>query len=132
LRSFLAQSLPEYMIPSAFAILEALPFTASGKVDRQALPDLAKAETAGQAEYVAPRDEIEREIAQIWSQLLGIERVGVFDEFFALGGHSLLATQAIMRIRRLHGEIPLGALLAAPTVAELAEVVRSSGAAAST
>jgi amino acid adenylation domain-containing protein len=129
LQEFLGSSLPAYMVPSAFAMLESLPFTASGKVDRRALRDLQAAQTRRQAEYVAPRDEIETEIAGIWSELLGLEQVGVFDEFFALGGHSLLATQAIMRIRRLHGDIPLGALLAAPTVADLAEVVRSATAA---
>src|ERR1700674_5607019 len=118
------------MVPSAFAMLQSLPFTASGNVDRRALRDLEASQTRRRAEYVAPRDEIESEIAEIWSELLGVERVGVFDEFFALGGHSLLATQAIMRIRRAHGDIPLGALLASPTVADLAEVVRSASAAA--
>jgi amino acid adenylation domain-containing protein len=128
LQEFLASSLPEYMIPSAFAMLSTLPFTASGKVDRRALRELATAQTRRHAGYVAPRDEVESQIAAIWSELLGVERVGVFDEFFALGGHSLLATQAIMRIRREHGNIPLGALLAAPTVADLAEVVRAAAA----
>ncbi|HEY6395814.1 MAG TPA: phosphopantetheine-binding protein, partial [Solirubrobacteraceae bacterium] len=132
LQELLGASLPSYMVPSAFAMLESLPFTASGKVDRRALRELEAAETRRQAEYVAPRDELESEIAAIWSELLGVEQVGVFDEFFALGGHSLLATQAIMRIRRMHGDIPLGALLAAPTVADLAEVVRSAGAPSAT
>lgn len=126
LQNFLAHSLPEYMVPAAFAMLPSLPFTASGKVDRRALREIATAQTRRQAEYVAPRDEVESQIAAIWSELLGVERVGVFDEFFALGGHSLLATQAIMRIRREHGNIPLGALLAAPTVADLAEVIRGA------
>jgi amino acid adenylation domain-containing protein len=126
LRSFLAESLPDYMIPTAFATLDSLPFTPSGKIDRRALSGLAAVQTRRQAEFVAPRDEFEQEIAGIWAELLGLERVGVFDDFFALGGHSLLATQAIMRIRRQHGNIPLRALLAAPTVATLAEVVRAS------
>jgi amino acid adenylation domain-containing protein len=124
LRSHLAQSLPEYMIPAAFATLPSLPFTPSGKVDRRALAVTEVAEMRREATFVAPRDEVEREIAGIWSELLRVEQVGVFDDFFALGGHSLLATQAIMRIRREHGNIPLRALLAAPTVATLAEVVR--------
>ncbi len=127
LEAFLARSLPDYMVPSAFATVEALPFTPSGKIDRQALPGLAEVQTRRSAEYVAPRDEIEEEIAAIWRELLGVERVGVNDDFFALGGHSLLATQAIMRIRRAHGDIPLRALLAAPTVGALAEVVRAAG-----
>jgi amino acid adenylation domain-containing protein len=126
LQAFLAESLPDYMIPSAFATLDSLPFTPSGKIDRRALPGLAAVQTRREAEYVAPRDAFEQEIAGIWGELLGIERVGVFDDFFALGGHSLLATQAIMRIRRQHGNIPLRALLTAPTVATLAEVVRAS------
>src|SRR5579872_1143208 len=126
LEAFLAQSLPDYMIPAAFATVTALPFTPSGKVDRKALPGLAQVQGRREAEYVAPRDEIEQQIAEIWRELLGVERVGVLDDFFALGGHSLLATQAIMRIRRVHGDIPLRALLAAPTVASLAEVVRAN------
>jgi amino acid adenylation domain-containing protein len=126
-QAFLSQSLPDYMVPSAFATLESLPFTPSGKVDRKALAGLVAAETRRDAKFVAPRDTLEEEIASIWSELLGVERVGVFDDFFALGGHSLLATQAIIRIRRSHGDIPLRALLAAPTVATLAEVVRSAG-----
>ena len=75
-------------------------------------------------EFVAPRDEVESEIAAIWSALLGVEEVGVLDDFFALGGHSLLATQAIMRIRRVYGDIPLGALFTSPTVGALADVIR--------
>jgi amino acid adenylation domain-containing protein len=129
LQAFLAQSLPDYMVPAAFVTLDSLPFTPSGKIDRRALPGLAGVQTRREAEYVAPRDAFEQEIAGIWAELLGIEKVGVFDDFFALGGHSLLATQAIMRIRRQHGNIPLRALLAAPTVATLAEVVRTSAAA---
>jgi amino acid adenylation domain-containing protein len=126
LQSFLAESLPDYMVPASFATLDALPFTPSGKIDRQALSGIAAVETRRDAAFVAPRDPLEEEIAGIWAELLGTDRVGVHDDFFALGGHSLLATQAIMRIRRLHGDIPLRALLAAPTVATLAEVVRSA------
>jgi acyl-coenzyme A synthetase/AMP-(fatty) acid ligase/aryl carrier-like protein len=118
LQAFLAESLPPYMVPSAFVMLDSLPFTASGKIDRQALSALG-ATAAPEGRYVAPRDPI-------WGELLGVERVGVHDDFFALGGHSLLATQAIMKIRKRHGDIPLRALLAAPTVAALAEAVRES------
>jgi amino acid adenylation domain-containing protein len=128
LRSFLAESLPDHMIPAAFRTVESLPLTASGKVDRRALAGLADVQARREAAYVAPRDEVEQEIADIWADLLGAERVGALDDFFALGGHSLLATQATMRIRRVYGDIPLRALLAAPTVAALAEVVRATGA----
>jgi amino acid adenylation domain-containing protein len=133
LQAFLSDTLPDYMIPGAFLLLAALPLTPSGKVDRRALPDQAAAQAHRASAFVAPRDDVEQGIAAIWAELLGVDQVGVHDDFFALGGHSLLATQAIMRIRRAHGEIPLRALLAAPTVAELAEVVRgahSAGAAA--
>lgn len=126
LQALLARSLPDYMVPSAFATLATLPFTPSGKIDRAALPGLAEVQTRRATDSVAPRDEIESEIAAIWASLLGVEEVGVFDDFFSLGGHSLMATQAIMRIRRRYGDIPLRALLAAPTVAALADVVRES------
>jgi amino acid adenylation domain-containing protein len=125
LREFLAQSLPEYMLPSRWVPVSAFPLTASGKVDRLALPDPDSVQTQRRTEFVAPRDEVETEIAAIWSALLGVEQVGVLDDFFALGGHSLLATQAIMRIRRVYGDIPLGALFASPTVGALADVIRA-------
>ncbi len=128
LRAFLGETLPDHMIPSAFRTVEALPLTASGKVDRRALAGIAEVQAKREAEYIAPRDAVERQIAEIWGELLGVERVGAHDDFFALGGHSLLATQATMRIRRVYGDIPLRALLAAPTVAALAEVVRATGA----
>jgi hypothetical protein len=121
LRRLLATTLPEHMVPSAFVALDALPYTPSGKVDRRALPET---ETGAADAYVAPRDPLEEEIAGIWATLLKLDRVGIHDDFFALGGHSLLATQAIMAIRRSHGDVPLRALLAAPTVAALAASVR--------
>ena len=126
LQAFLSETLPDYMIPATFATLDALPLTPSGKLDRRALPEIGAIGARREAQFVAPRDPVEEEIAGIWRELLGVERVGVFDDFFALGGHSLLATQAIMRIRRAHGDIPLRALLAAPTVAALAGVVRNT------
>jgi acyl-coenzyme A synthetase/AMP-(fatty) acid ligase len=122
LEALLTASLPEYMVPSAFVELEALPLSPSGKVDRRALPEPAGARR--QTDYVAPRDPLEEEIAAVWADLLDADRIGVNDDFFALGGHSLLATQAIMRIRRRYGDIPLRALLDAPTVAGLAEGIR--------
>jgi aryl carrier-like protein len=125
LRSFLADWLPEYMIPS-FVAIEALPLTPSGKVDRAALSDGTTLHSARQTEYVPPSNEVEHEIAEIWQELLGIDRVGVTDDFFALGGHSLLATQMITRIRRGHGDVPLRALFAAPTIARLAEAVANA------
>jgi hypothetical protein len=112
------------MIPSAFVRLDSLPLTASGKIDRLALPDPDTLDADREARYVAPRDDVEAEISGIWSELLGVERVGVFDDFFDLGGQSLLAAQVIMRLRRVYGEVPLQALFLAPTPAGLAEIVR--------
>jgi hypothetical protein len=113
------------MLPSRWVPIGAFPLTASGKVDRLALPDPDSVQVPRRVEFVAPRDEVETEIAAIWSALLGVEEVGVLDDFFALGGHSLLATQAIMRIRRIYGAIPLGAMFNSPTVAALADVIRA-------
>jgi amino acid adenylation domain-containing protein len=125
LRAFLAQSLPDYMLPARWVPVSAFPLTPSGKIDRLALPDPDSVQSKRRAEFVAPRDELETEIAEIWSALLEVEEVGVFDDFFVLGGHSLLATQAIMRIRRSYGDIPLGALFNSPTVGGLADVIRA-------
>jgi acyl-coenzyme A synthetase/AMP-(fatty) acid ligase/aryl carrier-like protein len=122
LGSFLGEWLPEYMLPSILPI-DVLPLSPSGKVDRRALPDPTTVEFSPEHEYVAPRNELEREIAEIWQGLLGIDRVGVTDDFFALGGHSLLATQMITRIRRRHGNVPLRALFVAPTIGALAQAV---------
>ena len=130
LHAFLAESLPDYMIPSAFVPLEALPLTASGKIDRLALPDPDTLAADREASYVAPRDEVETEIARIWSELLGVERVGIHDDFFDLGGQSLLAAQVIMRVRRLYGDVPLQAMFIAPTPAALADIVRAGAATA--
>jgi amino acid adenylation domain-containing protein len=128
LEASLAESLPEYMLPARWMALDAFPMTSSGKIDRRELPDPGVQPGRRGGEFVAPRDELEQDIASIWAALLGIEEVGVFDDFFALGGHSLLATQAIMRIRRSHGNIPLGALFNSPTVAALADVIRARSA----
>jgi len=121
LRRHLQQKLPEYMIPAAFVLLEALPLTANGKVDRRALARFGGARSAPQREYTAPRTPTERWLAAIWADVLGVERVGVHDDFFELGGHSLLATQVVSRVRqRLDFELPLRLLFEEPTVATLA------------
>ncbi|MFL5349887.1 MAG: condensation domain-containing protein, partial [Hyalangium sp.] len=119
LRSFLKEHLPEYMVPSAFVVLEALPITANGKLDRKALP--APEATVSAAEYIAPRTPTEEKLAALWAEVLGVPRVGVEDNFFELGGHSLLATQVISRVRSaFEMELPVRALFEAPTLGELA------------
>ncbi|HEX5868951.1 MAG TPA: condensation domain-containing protein, partial [Longimicrobium sp.] len=119
LRERLSRSMPEYMVPSAFVALNAIPLTSSGKVDRRALP--APHFAADADAYVAPRTPTEEIVAGIWSELLGVDRVGARDAFFALGGHSLLGTRVVSRIReRLGAEVPVAALFEAPRLDEFA------------
>ncbi len=121
LRGYLGDRLPQFMVPAAFEVVEALPRTPSGKVDVSRLPAPELDREAEAAAYVAPRNAVEEALAAIFQEILGIARVGVDDNFFALGGHSLLATQVITRLRdgfRL--DVPLHVLFEAPTVAELA------------
>ena len=123
LRNFLKEQLPEYMVPSAFVLLETLPLTPNGKVDRRALP---APEGSSESEFtiVAPRTPIEELLTQIWADVLGFERVGIHNNFFELGGHSLLATQLMSRIRTTFGvEVPLRSLFEEPTIAQLAHSV---------
>ena len=124
LRSFLRQKLPEYMVPSALVLLDALPLMFNGKMDRRALPALERARPELENAVVIPRTPTEEILAEIWVQVLGLERVGIHDNFFDLGGHSLLATQVVSRIRDAFGmEIPLRRLFELPTVAGLAESI---------
>nr|AYM54404.1 nonribosomal peptide synthetase [Phaselicystis flava] len=124
LRAWLQRRLPAYMIPSSYVVLEALPLTPNGKIDRGALPAPEDAQLDGRRPFVAPRSEVEHALAAIWSDVLGIERVGVHDDFFALGGHSLLAVQMIGRVRAATGvEVPLRRLFTAPTLSELAAAI---------
>ncbi len=122
LREFLKELLPDYMVPSAFVTLEAMPLTSTGKVDRKALPaPNDSAAESSRRSYVAPQTPAEIEVAQIWSEVLRVERVGSTDNFFDLGGHSLLATQVISRLRGTFGvDIALRNVFEAPTVAALA------------
>ncbi|MBK9394963.1 MAG: amino acid adenylation domain-containing protein [Uliginosibacterium sp.] len=116
LREHLRASLPDYMVPSAFAALDRLPLTPNGKVDSRALP----APEYASAIYVAPRTPTEEILAGIWAEVLKLERVGVHDNFFELGGHSLLATQVVSRVRQaLVIDLPLREMFAAPTIAHL-------------
>jgi acyl-coenzyme A synthetase/AMP-(fatty) acid ligase/acyl carrier protein len=124
LRAFLSKKLPDYMIPAAFVRLEAIPLTPNGKANRRALPLPDLARPLLEQIYVAPRNETEVELTNIWSDVLRIERVGIYDNFFELGGHSLLATQAIARIQqKFQIDLPLHTLFEAPTIATFAERV---------
>ncbi|HYG61708.1 MAG TPA: amino acid adenylation domain-containing protein, partial [Thermoanaerobaculia bacterium] len=124
LRAAMRGSLPDYMVPGAFALLEELPLTPSGKVDRKALEKLAPArdERAAEPAAIRPRTPSEEILAAIFAEVLRHERVGLHDGFFDLGGHSLLATQVVSRVRQAFGvELPVRELFEAPTVAGLAE-----------
>jgi amino acid adenylation domain-containing protein/non-ribosomal peptide synthase protein (TIGR01720 family) len=124
LRAFLQERLPEYMIPSAFVMLDALPLTPHGKIDQRALPAPGQTRDASQETFVRPRNEDEEALACIFSEVLNLPQVGALDNFFALGGHSLLATQVVSRVREVFGiELPVRSLFESPTVAALAETV---------
>jgi acyl carrier protein len=126
LRSFLKQKLPEYMIPFSFVFLDALPLTPNGKLDRQALRAVVQDHENPQDKFVAPRTPVEELLAQIWSDVLKLDKVGIHDNFFDLGGHSLLATRIVSRIRKDFSlELPLRDLFEAPTVYALAQRVQS-------
>jgi amino acid adenylation domain-containing protein len=122
LRDYLQDQLPEYMIPATFVFLNKFPLTPSGKVDRRALPDPREVASETENQHVGPRTEMEQTLATMYAQLLGLERVGIHDNFFRdLGGHSLLATQMVSRLREaLEIELPLRRFFEAPTVSRLA------------
>jgi hypothetical protein len=124
LRSLLRAGLPEYMVPAAFVPLGALPLTPSGKLDRGALPAPERVRPDLEDGFVAPRSTVEARLAEIWTGILGIEAVGVHDDFFALGGHSLLATQVVSQLRAtLQVELPLRTIFEKPTIAGLARAL---------
>lgn len=124
LRRALVEALPDSMIPSAFVMLDAMPLTPNGKVDRQALSVPDHVQPALERAYVAPRTPMEKVLTEIWAEVLGLQQVGVHDNFFELGGHSLLATQVLSRLRgACQVELSLRSLFDAPTVAHLAEHV---------
>ncbi|MFD0442088.1 phosphopantetheine-binding protein [Streptomyces indonesiensis] len=122
LRDVLGRTLPSHMVPSAFATLDALPLTANGKVDRRALPDPDPAPVTSGAGHVAPRTPMERRIADIWADVLGLERVGVEDNFFELGGDSILSIQVVSRVRQAGLRLTTKDLFTHQTVAGLATV----------
>ncbi|MBV8883532.1 MAG: amino acid adenylation domain-containing protein [Chroococcidiopsidaceae cyanobacterium CP_BM_RX_35] len=123
IRAFLKDKLPDYMVPSAFVVLDTLPLTPNGKVDRRALPAPTRTGPVLEA-FVAPLTLTEQRLAQIWARVLGVEPVGMHDNFFELGGHSLLAVQMLAQVREtFQVELPLLCLFKAPTVAGLAQAI---------
>jgi len=125
LRAFLLDRLPEYMVPAAFMVLDALPLLPNGKVNRRALPAPEKTRSEPEATFVAPRTSVEEVLAvEIFAKVLGVERVGANDNFFDMGGNSLQATQLMSKVRgAFHVDIPLRTIFAAPTVAALARAI---------
>jgi amino acid adenylation domain-containing protein len=121
LRTLLRRKLPDYMVPSAFVVLESLPLNASGKVDRLALPAPDQNQATVQEDFVPPRTPVEDVLATIWAETLGRNRVGINDDFFSLGGHSLLVARIVARVREaLQVELPMRTLFEAATVGALA------------
>jgi amino acid adenylation domain-containing protein/thioester reductase-like protein len=134
LRSFIKQHLPEYMLPSAFVLMDTLPLTSNGKIDRRALPAPEQTRPDLKETFVAPRTPAEEILAEIWANILGLEKVGIHDNFFELGGHSLLIVQLFARLRSAFQiDLPFQTLFDAPTVATLAkrlETVRQASSSA--
>jgi acyl carrier protein len=130
LRDYLQDKLPGHMIPSSFVILDELPVSANGKVDRRMLPAPKLDRDGLPVSFVLPQTPTETALATIWSSILGIKKIGVHDNFFQLGGHSLSVTQVISRVQKmLEVELPFRKFFESPTIAELArwidEVERS-------
>jgi amino acid adenylation domain-containing protein len=127
LRSFLKATLPDYMLPSAVALLEALPLTPNGKINRRALPALDMAGPDLERAFAPPRDALELKLIKIWERVLNVHSLGVSDNFFEMGGHSLLGVRLFAQIEKEFGvRLPLAALFQAPTVEQLADVLRRS------
>lgn len=127
LRTFLTEQLPDYMIPSAFVQMESFPLTPNGKVNRRALSEPTTSRPKLAQTFVAPHTPTEELLAGIWSDVLGLEQIGIHDNFFDLGGHSLRATQVIALIRKVFAkEIPLHSLFEAPTIARLAQSIETA------
>ncbi|HEU4771764.1 MAG TPA: phosphopantetheine-binding protein, partial [Candidatus Udaeobacter sp.] len=124
---FLAQTLPEHMIPAAFVRLDSIPLNPQNKVDRAALPLPAETRPVLDTPFMAPRCDEEGQLADIWAEILGVDRVGIHDNFFDLGGHSLAATRIVTRvIENFHSELPLQVLFDSPTVEKMAAIIKET------
>jgi amino acid adenylation domain-containing protein len=127
LRGFLQKKLPEYMVPSAFMVLDSLPLTSNGKVDRKSLPPVDQLDTEKIENFISPRSPVEESLAAIWSDILNLEKVGIQDNFFELGGDSMLSIKMLTRVRdTFQVGVPLRKLFEAPRIASLAEHINSS------
>jgi len=125
LREFLKDKLPEYMVPTAFVLIDAYPLSPNGKVDRRALPVPEVRGIESEAPYVAPRNQTESVLAHIWSEVLGIKRIGIHDNFFELGGHSLLALRLFAKINKSFGkDFPLATLFKVVTIEDMADLLQ--------
>ena len=128
LRGYLKQKLADYMIPTAFVMLDELPLTPNGKVNRRALPAPESVRPDSQEVYIAPRDELELQLTKVWESVLNVRPIGIRDDFFDLGGHSLLAVRLFARLEKVFGKnLPLATLFQAPTIEQLVRVVRDEG-----
>lgn len=127
LRAQLRAHLPEYMVPSFFVALKEIPLNPNGKVDRRALPDPETVSSRSESDYIPPRNDTEQKLAQIWCEVLRLEKAGIHDNFFDLGGHSLLATQLVSRIKmNFDAQIPLSRFFELPTIAQLGTEIQRS------
>ncbi len=124
---FLKERLPDYMVPSAFVLLESIPLTTNGKIDRRALPEPSEESVQGKQAYEAAKSPTQERLCEIWTEVLGVPNVGINDDFFNLGGHSLLATQIISRTRNAFEiDLPVRSIFQHPTVAGLSELVEKA------
>jgi acyl-CoA synthetase (AMP-forming)/AMP-acid ligase II/acyl carrier protein len=127
LRAWLKERLPEYMVPSSWTQLQSLPLTANGKLDRSSLPEPERGRPDLASQFVPPRTAIEEMLAEIFTDILGLEHTGIDDNFFELGGHSLLATRLVTRIRKVfNADLPLRRFFERPTVREIAEFLATN------
>ena len=124
IRDFLRRRLPDYMVPDAYVLLEKFPLTRHGKIDLNALPEPELTDDGSARERVVPKTREETAVAQVWKEVLGLEQIGIHDNFFSIGGHSLLATKVISRLRRIFGpDLPLISIFENPTIEGLARSV---------
>ena len=127
LREHLKKRLPEDIVPGAYVVMERLPLTPNGKLDKKALPEPEGMRPELGLGYVTPRTAVEEMLCEVWARVLGLDEVGVEDDFFEFGGHSLLATQVMSQVRRLFGiEMELRCLFESPTIARLARRVEEA------